>query len=115
MKKEVKKSNISLIYLSVICITLIIVVGLIVFFSYQKEQLKQNQENERLKQEQENKDYYRRQLTNCINEAKTSRSNLWSSNCPDSNPNCSLNSNVVEWIDERYQQEVNECNMKWRQ
>lgn len=115
MKKEKKKENSKLIYLSIICITIILIVGLVMFFNYQKEQLKQNQENERLKQEQDDRDYYRKQLTDCINNAKTSRSNLWSSNCPDNNPNCSLNSNVVEWIDERYQQEVSECNMKWGQ
>ena len=108
-----KKVNLKFVSLIIICITIFSSIGVFSYFIYHKEELKQDQQNQRLEKEQENRDYYREQLTNCINTASINRTNLWNSNCPNGNSNCKLDSKVVEWIDNRYQQEVNECKMKW--
>ena len=107
------KKNISFISLVIVCLTILASVGVFSYYTYHKEELKQEQQNERLEKEQKDRDYYRTQLTSCINNADVHRNNLWESNCPDDDKNCKLNTNVVDWIDSRYKQEVEECKMKW--
>lgn len=115
IKAKNKKSiwNKSYFSLVLICITIICSISIYSFFIYHKEELKQEQENQRLKQEQESKEYYRKQLANCLNSANINRTNLWNANCPDGKSDCKLDSDIVDWIDSRHQQEVNECKMKW--
>ena len=108
-----KKMNLKFVSLIVVCITILSSIGVFSYFIYHKEELKQEQQNQRLEKEQENRDYYREQLTNCINTASINRTNLWKANCPEKEPNCKLQMDQIKWIDNRYQQEVNECKMKW--
>ena len=107
------KMNLKFISLIVVCITILGSVGFFSYFTYHKEELKQEQQNQRSEKEQENRDYYRIQLTDCINNASVNRTNLWTANCPESNQNCSLKMDQIEWIDDRYKQEVEECKKKW--
>ena len=60
-----------------------------------------------IKEEQEEK--RQDKLKTCISTAKNDRSALWEANCPDDNLNCKLQSNIVEWIDTRYKQELEIC------
>ncbi len=108
-----KKINLKFISIIIICFTILCSIGIFSYFSYHKEELKLQQENERLKKEEKSKDYNRQQLTACISQAGINRTNLWNANCPENKPNCSLQMDQIEWIDKRYEQEVNECKMKW--
>ena len=104
MKKDAIKKDFKLMYLVIICITIVLSVGIFSYSNYQKEQLKQEQENNRL-QNNQNK------LTICISQAKNNRTNLWNNNCTkQSNGSCTINnSKTIEWIEQRYQQDLNNC------
>lgn len=102
----------TLVYLIIICITVISSVGIFSYSNYQKEQLKQEQENERIKKEQKNAQLRQNQLNNCITQAKSNRRNLWNSNCTkqvDGSCTIKSNSGTSEWIEQRYQQDLNNC------
>lgn len=61
-----------------------------------------------MKQQEEEKK--QRNLKNCINTAKNSRSDLWKANCIDPDGNCSISSQkTIDWIESRYQQDLNNC------
>lgn len=101
-----------LIYIIIISITIVSSVGIFSYSTYKKEQLKQKQEI-KLFEKQEQKNVQRQNnLNNCINQAKTERTNLWNSNCTkQSDGRCTINSNngISNWIEQRYQQDLNSC------
>lgn len=106
--KDILLSNKS-IYLIIVCITVVLSVGIYSFSNYKKEELKQQEENNRFNAQQEKITGQQNLLKYCIEQAKATRTDLWESNCPDNNPNCSLSPNTVQWIDSRYQQELDSC------
>lgn len=90
----------------IICITIIIVMLILGISNYKNEELKQKQQNARL---QENKLL----LDACITDAKNSRTDLWNNNCiKQSDGNCTIPSDspTVEWIEQRYEQDIKNCN-----
>ena len=112
MKKEVKFKNYTLIYLIIVCITIVSSVGIFSYSNYHKEQLKQKQENKRIESEQKAAQLRQNQLNNCITQAKSNRRNLWNSNCTkQADGSCTIKSNsgTSEWIEQRYQQDLNNC------
>ena len=117
-KNENKKSKvkgtiqISVLLSIVIPITIVLCIGIVMFFDYRKEQLKQEKEDKRLESEQKADETRQEQLNICIIQAKNNRTNLWNSNCTNqSNGSCTINSNsgIVEWIEQRYQQDLDNC------
>lgn len=101
-----------ILYILVICATLIISVGIYSYFNYQKEVLKQEKEDERIKDEKEEKKLKQANLNNCITTAKNNRTNLWNQNCTtQSDGSCTIKNGTgtIEWIEKRYQQDLNNC------
>ena len=94
----------------IICITIVSSVGIFSYSNYQKEQLKQNEENERLEKEQKALEQQKNNLSNCINQAKNNRTNLWNSNCTkQADGRCTLSNNLITRIEQRYEQDLNNC------
>lgn len=110
-KIKMKKNKDNKIIIISICgvITIAIISSSILINTYLKEQSDREQTQMKLDSERENEENRQYKLSNCISTAKTNRTDLWESNCPEKNPNCSLNSDIVDWIDKRYQQELNSC------
>lgn len=106
------KSIYIIIICFIICITIIGSIGTYSYFNYQKEVLKQEKEDERIKQEKEDKELKQLNLNNCITNAKNNRTNLWNQNCTNqSNGSCTIKNGTgtIEWIEQRYQQDLNNC------
>lgn len=107
--KITKVSNINklpIIITIIIAITFIIIISVFLFFNYQNEKLKNERLNE-VQTEEENRQY---DLQSCYSAAEQSRTNLWNANCPDGQTGCKLDSSVVDWIDSRYEQDIENCN-----
>lgn len=120
ISKSLKKLNFNknntnktlIITFSSIIILTIIIGGFITINTYLKEE--SNKEQNILKLEKQEKQEKERQenLSNCINRANISRTNLWNNNCDiQANGSCTIpnNSGTIEWIDQRYQQDLNNC------
>lgn len=117
-KSENKKTKVkgtiqtSVLLSIVIPITIVLCIGIVMFFDYRKEQLKQEKEDKRLESEQKADETRQEQLNICIVQAKNNRTILWNSNCTNqSNGSCTINSNsgIVEWIEQKYQQDLDNC------
>lgn len=95
----------------------LLIIGLtvsILYFDYKKAEMKENKELEQIEFQQQQEEEKQRLLKNCISDAENDRHDLWEANCPDDNPNCSLDSSVVEWIDSRYEQDIENCNSLYK-
>lgn len=90
----------------IIAITFIIIISVFLFFNYQNEKLKNERLNE-VQAEEKNRQY---DLQSCYSAAERSRTSLWNANCPDGQTGCKLDSSVVDWIDNRYEQDIENCN-----
>ena len=109
-EKNILKSII-IISLSIIILT-IIIGGFITFNTYLQEESEKEQTNLKLESEKEAERERQESLSLCIVQAKTSRENLWNSNCTiQTNGDCTIpsNSGTVEWIEQRYQQDLDNC------
>lgn len=74
--------------------------------------IKEKNKNMRLEQEQQLEEERQRSLNACINQAKTNRNDLWDNNCSkQANGNCTIKSNsgTIEWIEQRYDQDIKNC------
>lgn len=109
VKMKSKKDN-KFVIIS-ICVVLIVAIisGSILVNTYIREQSNKEQTQMRLDNSNQNEISRQNNLSSCISKAKTSRNNLWEANCPEKNPNCSLQMDKIEWIDSRYQQDLNNC------
>lgn len=107
--KKVNNKNNNLNIFTIALITLCIISGTVIINTYIKEQ--GDKELTKLKLEETRKTEKERQdnLQQCITDADIARTDLWASNCPAKNPNCKLDSYIVEWIDKRYEQNLNNC------
>lgn len=113
VNKKKNKSNkvpninkLPIIITIIIAITFIIIISVFLFFNYQNEKLKNERLNE-VQTEEENRQY---ELQSCYSAAERSRTNLWNANCPDNQTGCKLDSSIVDWIDSRYEQDIENCN-----
>ncbi len=97
-----KKTDLRFISSIIVCVTILISVGLFAYFDFLKEE-------QRNKQKEKN----RINFTECVDTAGRNRITLWSANCPSDDPSCVLSMDLIEWIDNRYKQEVEECRLKW--
>lgn len=116
LKKEnfMKNSNgkmLAIIFSSVIILT-IIIGGFITINTYLKEESDKEQNSLKLEEQRNQEQERQENLSNCINRANISRSTLWNNNCDiQADGSCTIpsNSGTVEWIEQRYQQDLNNC------
>ena len=113
MKVKEKKLLKPIIIIPVSVIILTIIIGaFITYNTYLQEESEKEQTDLKLDREEETERERQENLSICINQAKTSRTNLWNSNCTtQANGNCVIpsNSGTVEWIEQRYQQDLDNC------
>ncbi len=102
--KQNDDDKLSKIFRYIIFIIFMIIVLIIIVTN-----IKENNDIKELELKEEQEEKRQDKLKTCISTAKNDRSDLWEANCPDDNPNCKLQSNIVEWIDTRYQQELEIC------
>ena len=76
--------------------------------------IKENNDIKELESKEEQEEERQQNLRTCYRTAESDRKSLWKSNCPDDNPNCSLSPNIVEWIDNRYEQDIENCNSLYK-
>lgn len=107
--QKFKNHNINktlIITFSAVIILSIIIGGFITLNTYLNEKNENEETKLRLeKEKQEN-------LVICIEQATNSRTNLWNSNCDmQSNGDCTIptNSGIIEWIEQRYKQDLEIC------
>ncbi len=108
-----KKEQIVIIFIS----SIILIFGSLViikYSDYKKEQMIQvwkyniNQEQKSL----DSKNSFNTKsfdLDICLNKAKENRNSLWEANCPKNDKNCSLDFEIIKWIEDRYNKEVDIC------
>lgn len=118
-KKSFSKNNLKndlnktlIIICSSIIILVIIICSFMTYNTYLKEESEKEQTNLKLENEEKIEKERQENLSICINQAKTSRTNLWNSNCTtQANGNCTIpnNSGTIDWIEQRYQQDLNNC------
>lgn len=101
MEKKKDNNKTSII---VACIIGIAIIGVAIIVSKNSmERLKYNEQQEELRQNK---------LQTCISQAKTIRDDLWNANCTkQKNGSCTIQNGTgtIEWIEERYQTELNNC------
>lgn len=99
MKKE--KNNKSLII--IVCIIMISIIIIIAITEYNKtSRIEAEQMNEYVRQED---------LKDCIETANNKRTSLWDNNCnKQANGKCTINNrDMIDWIEQRYEQELDNC------
>lgn len=90
----------------------IVIVFIIMTFITINTSIKEKNKNERLEQEQQLEEERQNSLKECISQAKINRNNLWNNNCSkQANGSCTINSNTetIEWIEQRYEQDIKNC------
>lgn len=94
----------------IICITILCGIFLIICYADMKD--KNMYELEQLKIENEMQ--RQNDLMECYNDADEYRQSLWTANCPQDNPNCSLNNNTVIIIENKYKTELDKCDKLYK-
>lgn len=95
-----------------IVLVILIIAGAILLGIFIMEQSDKEQTQMKLEQALRQEKTRQKNLENCIQTAKDSRSNLWDANCTkQSNGSCTIpnNSKTVDWIEQRYQQDLDSC------
>lgn len=109
--KAENKDKLKAIFTCII-ISTIIIGGTISFSIVIKEEAEKDKLQLKLDNENANEEKRQNSLSNCIANAKTARNNLWNANCTkQSDGSCTINNNsgTIEWIEKRYQQDLNNC------
>lgn len=91
----------------------IVIVLIIMTFITINTNIKEKNKNRRLEQEQQQEEERQTKLSECISTAKRNRSDLWNNNCTkQSDGSCTIQSKTgtVEWIEQRYEQDIDNCN-----
>ena len=110
-KKFKNKINNRLLFLCIFTtISIIAIITIALIYDYQKEKMIQEEKTERIRLEQSAENNRQKNLLNCYNKAEKNRINLWNANCDNGETNCSLPHSTIDWIDNRYKQDINNCN-----
>lgn len=91
----------------------IIILLIILIFITVNTSIKEKNKNMRIEQEQQLEEKRQNLLSECINQAKINRSDLWNSNCiKQSDGSCTIQNKTgtIEWIEQRYEQDIKNCN-----
>ncbi len=110
-KERIFLKPIIIIPLSII-VLVIIIGGFVTYNTYLKEESEKEQTNLKLENEEKAEKERQENLSVCIVQAKTSRENLWNNNCDtQTDGSCTIpsNSGTIEWIEQRYQQDLDNC------
>jgi len=104
VKKEKNTNNI-LTFVGIIIFIIMIFVAISI-------DIKENNKNLRLEKEQEAELTRQENLSNCISQAKSDRNDLWNNNCTkQSDGSCTIRNNTgtIDWIEQRYEQDLDSC------
>ena len=74
--------------------------------------IKENNDIKELELKEEQEEERQDKLKACISTAKNDRSDLWNSNCTEeADGKCTIknNSGTIDWIEQRYEQDINNC------
>lgn len=104
------KKNLSFKIIAILSVLIFLLTLTFLCFDYKKQSNKNKTELELLELKQAQEEKKQRDLKNCIQDAKTARTGLWNANCPDGESGCSLNQTTIKWIDNRYEQDIRNCN-----
>lgn len=110
-KKSKSEDKIKTIFIFVIILFLITSITVSLSIGI-KEKAEKDKLQLKLDNENANEEKRQNSLANCIANAKTARNNLWNANCTkQTNGSCTINNNsgTIEWIEKRYQQDLNNC------
>ena len=101
-----------IIIIAILAIAIIILFVFLIIFNdkYSKLDEKYETVKNELEESYWSEDDSKTKLKLCFEEAERSRTNLWNANCPDGETECSLPIDTIDWIDSRYEQDIENCN-----